>query len=262
MIHPGTTLGAVHLTVQNLARSVEFYRQRLGFQLHQLTENEAHLGAGKADLLILYENRAARSYPRTSGLYHFAVLVPSRLELAQSLKHIAETQTQVQGFADHSVSEAIYLADPDGNGIEIYRDRPRDTWKSVDGQLKMGTDPLDIESVLGELTSREEAWRGLDPATRIGHVHLHVADIMTAENFYHELLGFDKIMRYGPSASFLSAGGYHHHIGLNTWNGVGAPPPPPDAAGLRWYEIQLANEDELRADSRPRSKRRHICQGT
>ena len=245
MIHPDTRLGAVHLTIRDLRRSLDFYQQRLGFQLRHLEGSKANLGAGGQDLLVLYENPDASPYPNRSGLYHFAILVPSRLELAQSLRHIAETETQVQGFADHLVSEAIYLPDPDGNGIEIYRDRPRENWQSLDGELKMATDPLNIESVLDELHGQEEPWPGLDPSTKMGHMHLHVSAIEAAENFYHDVLGFDKMMRYGPSASFLSAGGYHHHLGLNTWNGAGAPPPPPDAVGLRWFVIQLPNENEL-----------------
>lgn len=245
MIHPETTLGAVHLTVRDFERSLGFYQHQLGFQLHQKTGNTARLGAGGSDLLVLYENKTARLHPRTTGLYHFAVLVPSRLELAYSLTRITETKTQIQGFADHLVSEAIYLADPDGNGIEIYRDRPRQTWQMVDGQIKMAADPLDIESILEELNGHDQTWPGLDPETKIGHIHLHVANINKAENFYNNILGFDMILRYGPSASFLSAGGYHHHIGINTWNGAGAPPPPPDAVGLRYFVVELPDQDEL-----------------
>ena len=246
-IHPDTTLGAVHLTVKDLARSLDFYQQSLGFRVHNTEPSIAHLGAGNATLVSLYENKQARFYPKTTGLYHFAVLVPSRLQLAYSLQNLAETRTQVQGFADHLVSEAIYLADPDGNGIEIYRDRTRDAWEITNGQLKMGSEPLDIESILGELQGTDGVWSNLDPATIIGHMHLHVAAIQEAEDFYHEVLGFDKILRYGPSASFLSAGGYHHHIGLNTWNGVGAPQPPPDALGLRYFEIQYPSDDALQS---------------
>jgi catechol 2,3-dioxygenase len=245
MIHQDTNIGAVHLTVTDLPRSLNFYQEQLGFQLHSSAGSHAQLSAGGPPLLSLYENPAARSIPKRTGLYHFAILVPSRYHLAQSLQHMVETKTTLQGFADHLVSEAIYLADPDGNGIEVYRDRPRDTWEKSSGQLKMASDPLDIESLLGELGGQAETWQGLDPAAKIGHIHLHVSSIPAAEDFYHDVLGFDKMLRYGPSASFLSAGGYHHHLGVNTWNGVGVPPPPADAVGLRWYEIQLPNAGEL-----------------
>lgn len=245
IIHPDTTLGYVHLTVSDLERSLAFFQQVLGFQVHRHEGDTAHLGAGRADLLLLTERPQARRVSYTTGLYHFAILVPSRLELAQVLKRIVETRTPVQGFADHLVSEAIYLPDPDGNGIEIYRDRPRAQWPFKDGQLQMGTDPLEVDDLLGELTGHPEPWSGLHSDTTLGHVHLHVADIAQAEAFYRDLLGFDLMQRYGPTASFLSAGGYHHHLGINTWAGVGAPPPPPDAVGLRWYIIRLPNAAEL-----------------
>lgn len=242
-IHPDTTLGHVHLIVSNLERSLEFYQQVLGFKLHRQQGGTAYLGAGKADLLALTERPNARPARGTTGLYHFAILVPTRLELAQSLKRIADTQSQVQGFADHWVSEAIYLPDPDGNGIEIYRDRPRAEWPYRNGQLQMGTDPLDVNDVLAELPQNPDPWPGLHPDTVLGHIHLHVAGIPQAQEFYRDVLGFDLVLHYGPSAAFLSAGGYHHHIGVNTW--AGPTPPPPDAAGLRWFVIQLPTAGEL-----------------
>jgi len=242
-IHPETKLGYIHLTVTNLNRSLDFYQQVLGFKLHRRQNGTAHLGAGQADLLLLTEQPQARRVRGTVGLYHFAILVPSRLALAQSLKQIAETNSPVQGFADHLVSEAIYLPDPDGNGIEIYRDRPRAEWPMANGQLQMATDPLDVEGVLAELSKTDGAWSGLQPDTVLGHVHLHVANIPQAEAFYRDLLGFDLMLRYGPSASFLAAGGYHHHIGINTW--AGSAPRPADATGMRYFVIQLPNQAEL-----------------
>lgn len=242
-IHPQTRLGHVHLIITNMERSLEFYRQALGFQLHRRQNNTAYLGAGQADLLVLTERPQARAVTGATGLYHFAVLVPSRLELAQSLRRLAQTGAPVQGFADHWVSEAIYLPDPDGNGIEIYRDRPQSEWPYQNGQLQMATDPLNIDEILAELNGHAEDWPGLHPQTTLGHIHLHVASIPQAEAFYHNILGFDLILRYGPSASFLSAGGYHHHIGINTW--AGKTPPPPNAVGLRWFTICLPNELEL-----------------
>jgi catechol 2,3-dioxygenase len=143
----------------------------------------------------------------------------------------------MQGAADHGVSEALYLADPDGNGIEIYRDRPRAEWPFLGGQLRMGADPVDLDALLAEGSPADH--RGLAPGTVIGHVHLHVSRLDTAQHFYVEVLGFELMQRYGPSALFVSAGGYHHHIGLNTWAGVGAPPPPPGAIGLRHFDVPL-----------------------
>lgn len=245
-IHPATTPGAVSLTVSKLSRSLSFYQENLGFQLHRQEEKRAFLGAGGADLLILNENPKARPLRRgQTGLYHFAILTPSRFALAQSLKQLADTQTPVQGFADHNVSEAIYLPDPDGNGIEIYRDRPRSEWEYVDGKIRMGTDPLNLDAVMVELKNKEAVWKGLYPETVIGHVHLHVSDLKPAQHFYCDVLGFNLMLRYGPSALFVSAGGYHHHLGLNTWAGVGAPPPPADSIGLNWYEIVLPDQAAL-----------------
>jgi catechol 2,3-dioxygenase len=246
-IHPDTTVGYVHLTVANLERALTFYQDKLGFQLHWRDGDTAYLGAGGSDLLVLTELPGARSVSGVTGLYHFAILTPSRVALAQSLRHLAETRTPLQGFSDHLVSEALYLADPDGNGIEIYRDRPRGEWPRQNGQLQMATDPLDIEGILAELGPQPEPWTGLQPETIIGHVHLHMATIPGAEAFYIDTLGFDPILRYGPSASFVSAGGYHHHLGLNTWAGVNAPPPPPDAVGLRYFSITLPDAAALAA---------------
>jgi catechol 2,3-dioxygenase len=244
-IHPATRLGYVHLTVSNLEQALSFYQQSLGFQVHSRENGTARLGAGREDLVVLTEQPQARRVAGTTGLYHFAILVPSRLELARSLRHLGETRTPLQGFSDHLVSEAIYLADPDGNGIEIYRDRPRSEWQYDQGRLRMATDPLDIQGLLAELNDQPETWSGLHPETVLGHVHLHVAHINQAETFYVDVLGFELMVRYGPTASFLAAGGYHHHLGINTWNGVGAPPPPPDAVGLRWYIVYLPDEAEL-----------------
>lgn len=246
-IHPDTHMGLVALTVKDLARSIQFYTDRLGFHVRQQSGNTAYLGAGGTDLLRLDENPAARQVRGTTGLYHFAVLVPSRVELARSLARIIQTQTPVTGFADHNVSEAIYLPDPDNNGIEIYRDRPRSEWEYANGALKMGTAPLDLDSILDELTEENAAWNGLADGTAIGHMHLHVSTIPETEAFYQNVIGFDLIMRYGRMAAFLSAGGYHHHLGTNTWAGVGAPRPPADAVGLQWYTIVVPDTASLGA---------------
>jgi catechol 2,3-dioxygenase len=167
---------------------------------------------------------------------------------------LIEVRYPLQGAADHLVSEALYLADPDGNGIEIYADRPPSAWPRRDGQLQMATEPLDAPGLLTELADDGRPWEGLPPQTRIGHIHLHVADLKQAEDFYCRGLGFDLVTHYppqqmtksSPSALFISAGGYHHHIGLNTWAGRGAPPPPPSSVGLRFYTLYLPNREELK----------------
>lgn len=248
-IPPDTDIGKVALAVSDLDRSIQFYSQSLGLKLLGRDGKTARLGAGQNEFLEVTEIAGARYYPRTTGLYHFAILVPSRLALALVVQHLAETGTPLGGAADHLVSEALYLADPDENGIEIYRDRPRSEWKLSNGQVEMATNPLDFDGVLSELKRQFEEWRGIDPETRMGHIHLKVAKIEDSVAFYCDVLGFQLMARYGPSAAFVSAGGYHHHIGMNTWESRGAPPPPADAVGLRYYTIRLpdrASLEELR----------------
>jgi catechol 2,3-dioxygenase len=241
VIDPGTTIGAVHLTISDLRRSIRFYETHLGFSLHRRDDRTASLGAGGADLLVLTQCETAPRVRGTTGLYHFAILVPSRADLARSLRRLVATDTIIQGAADHGVSEALYLADEDGNGIEIYRDRPRDQWPIVGGHLQMGADPFDLDALLTE-AGRADSAAGLPAGTTIGHVHLHVSRLEDAHAFYVDLLGFELMQRYGPSALFVAAGGYHHHIGLNTWAGVGAPPPPPGAIGLEHFVVMLPDD--------------------
>ncbi|MEZ4864020.1 MAG: VOC family protein [Caldilineaceae bacterium] len=247
-IHPNTTMGVVSLIVADLARSLRYYQHNIGLQLNRQADDAAWLGAGGQDLLHLTERPGARPVVRgRTGLYHFALLTPSRFELARTLQHLLDTQTPIGGASDHAVSEALYLSDPDGHGIEIYRDRPRETWEYPNGTIKMTIDPFDGDGVLAELANGAPPWIGIDPATTMGHVHLHVAHIPAAEHFYGEVLGFDLMVRYGPAASFMAAGGYHHHLGLNTWAGVGAPPPPTDAARLNWFEVRVPDHATLDA---------------
>ena len=242
-IHPETLLGPVNLTVSDLERANRFYGDIIGLRLLQQSENRAWLGADEATpLVVLTEQPDARPKPpHTTGLYHLAILTPSRLDLARSLRRLMEMDYPLQGASDHLVSEALYLDDPDGNGLEIYADRPRRSWRTHDGQLQMATVPLNMNDLLRESEQDKRSWSGLPAQTRIGHVHLHVADLDQAEAFYCDVLGFDLAARYGPSASFVSAGGYHHHIGMNTWAGAGAPQPPPGAVGLRTFTICLPN---------------------
>lgn len=237
-IDPATTIGAVALTVADLERSLEFYRDVLGFKVVEQANGMAALSAADGEVLLqLTELPGAPPKPaRATGLYHFAILVPDRASLGRSLRRLAETRYPLGGASDHGVSEALYLSDPDDNGIEIYADRPRAQWPTEGGKLTMYTNALDLHSVLD---AADRPWDGLAAGTRIGHIHLHVADLAAAKAFYCGLLGFDLIVNYGGSALFVSAGGYHHHIGLNTWAGVGVPPAPAGSAGLRDFEIVL-----------------------
>jgi catechol 2,3-dioxygenase len=232
-------VGPVALTVADLDRQVGFYRDALGLAVNRQDATSAALGAGGRDLILLEERPGAPRPRRATGLYHLAILLPTRRDLARALRHLAESRVPFQGFADHLVSEAIYLADPEGNGIEVYRDRPREEWIYDGGSLRMTTDPLDVEGVMGELAGDGEPWAGLPAGTRMGHVHLRVNDLAAAEAFYHDLLGLDLTTRYGSGASFLSKEGYHHHLGLNTWESRGAAPPPTGALGLKSFRLHL-----------------------
>lgn len=239
-------VGMVSLTVADLVRSLRFYTDVLGLAVAESSQDYAVLAAGERPLLHLVEQRGARPKPAdATGLYHFALLLPSRPDLARWLRHVAGQRWPLQGWADHGVSEAIYLADPDGNGIEVYRDRPRVEWPVARGELQMVTDPLDAQGLLRLADSDDTRWQGLPAGTTMGHIHLHVAALQPALDFYAGLLGLDVMQRYGPSAAFVSAGGYHHHVGLNTWAGVGAPPPPPNTAGLRYWTLVLPDQASL-----------------
>lgn len=251
-IAAGTAIGKVALTVSSLERSLAFYEGPLGLRATEQPDGSVLLGgaARLPPLLSLVgDSSAPPRDPRQTGLFHFAILVPTRRDLAVALVRLAQGGWKLDGASDHLVSEALYLSDPDGNGIEIYRDRPRDEWRrGPDGQLQMATLPLDLDSLLGELQAAPP-----DPAldarmpegTRIGHVHLQVAELERIEEFYAGVLGFDVMVRGYPGALFVAAGGYHHHLGLNTWNSRGGSTPPPGAVGLRAYELRLGDADAL-----------------
>jgi catechol 2,3-dioxygenase len=248
-IDPGTTMGTVHLTVSDLDRSRAFYEQVLGLRATELGNGEIALaGEGGRVLVQLHGDSSADRLDRqATGLFHLAILLPTRLDLAFALARLSASRWPLDGASDHLVSEALYLSDPDGNGIEIYRDRPREEWQRRDGQLQMDTLPLDLRDVASELASATEPQPRVPAGTRMGHVHLQVSELEETERFYAGLLGFEVMVRGYPGALFVAAGGYHHHLGLNTWNSAGSGPPLPGAVGLRHYEILLPGPSELQA---------------
>ncbi len=243
-IPPATRPGAVHLTVSNLDRSVGYYESVVGLVVRERGAGQVFLGAGGEDLLVLVEQPGAAPARGYCGLYHFALLVPARVDLARWLAHAAHDRVALVGLSDHYVSEAIYLSDPDEHGIEIYWDRPRESWE---GQVarRMTTLPLDTRSLLGELEDPvHEPFEHLPPGTVMGHVHLCVADIPRTIAFYRDVLGFGLMASLGAHAAFLSAGGYHHHVGANTWESAGAGRASAATASLRQATILLPSKVE------------------
>jgi catechol 2,3-dioxygenase len=234
--------GAVRLRVADLASQREFYERALGLRTLDDGEGIVTLGVDETSVVELVSSPAApQRPPGTTGLFHLAILVPGRAALAEAFARVAGAGWRLTGASDHLVSEALYLNDPEGNGIEIYRDRPRSEWRYDGGGLQMSTLPLDLDGLLGELPGSDSADAGMLAGTRIGHVHLNVADIGVAEDFYAGLLGFDVTVRGYPGALFLSTGDYHHHVGVNTWAGPGAPAPPEGSRGLVWFELRVAD---------------------
>jgi catechol 2,3-dioxygenase len=237
------TLGEVSLTVSDLARSTTYYESAVGLQLIEQADGHALLGVAGRGLLRLTELAGARPVGRHTGLYHFALLLERRADLANWLSHAARDRVALVGLSDHFVSEALYLSDPDGHGIEIYWDRPREIWE---GQVaaRMTTLPLDVDSLLGEVEAISDPYTGLTSLTVMGHVHLKVAAIPETVAFYRDALGFGLMAQLGAEAAFLSASAYHHHIGANVWESAGAAPPPPDEAALRHFTIVLPDQQE------------------
>jgi len=237
--------GAVRLQVVNLDRSAGYYQDMLGFRVLERTPDRVLLGVdgATAALIELHTRPGVTSAPAraTMGLYHVAILLPARDYLGRFLRHLAARGARA-GMADHLVSEAIYLTDPDGLGIEVYADRPRDTWRADGAELAMTTEPLDAEDVV---RSARGAWSGMPAGTAIGHVHLHVGNLDDAAAFYHDGLGFDKVVWSYPGALFLSAGGYHHHLGTNTW--AHGPNPSPDQARLLSWDIVVPRAGDAQA---------------
>jgi catechol 2,3-dioxygenase len=248
MIHPSAHIGHVHYTVANLERQSAFYRDILGFQEHWRDGRSAGLGAGGADLLRLTEQPGARPVQGTTGLYHTAFLVSTRWELAHLLKRIAETQTPIQGMTNHGTHLAIYLPDVEGNGIELAWDFPREQWPQTFAYMQA----LDAPALMQALAEDTAVWTQLTPTAQIGHVHLHVARLDETIAFYRDILGFgipfdlaDLPGGFANTAAFFAAGDYHHHIGTNIWQGAGAPPPPPEATGLRYFTVVLPDAAEV-----------------
>jgi catechol 2,3-dioxygenase len=239
-------LGPVHLTVTDLDRSIPFYETSIGLELARRDGSEAALGAGGDELLVLTEEPDARPAGRHAGLYHFALLHPSRLELARAAQRLIVTQTPVSGASDHKISEAIYLPDPDGNGIELAADRGREHWGDLSDPTALGGPmPLDMVSLMAMVEGAEPLERA-SSELRMGHVHLHVGDIEGALAFWRDLIGFEVMTRF-PSAAFIAAGGYHHHLGLNTWRGEGVPPMPTGTVGMRRWTIELGAAADVAA---------------
>ncbi len=251
-IHPKTQMGAISLTVANLENQLKFYQQALGFQLHWRESNKVGLGAGNQDLLLLTEEPNLKKYRGVTGLYHVAYVFPNRRELAIAIARLFAIKYP-NSPTDHILTKTTYLDDLEGNGIELYAESPEDgTWKfangkyesyRADGSWSDGREALDVEALFKHLKDDDRLDAPVPPGTKIGHVHLHVRNVEEAVDFYHGIIGFDvmgiaKAYRMG----FVSAGGYHHHLGLNTWQGEGAPPPPPDAVGLRYFTIDLPDQ--------------------
>ncbi|MGZ3608490.1 MAG: VOC family protein [Ktedonobacteraceae bacterium] len=246
-IHPGTYIGLVTLRVADLERSRRFYEGILAFQPIEQEPGKVVLGGqDKQPLLELIEVPGAAPQPRrATGLYHIAILFPTRADLGRELLRVAKAGIQI-GQGDHLVSEALYISDPDENGLELYRDRPRSEWHWTNGMVEMATDPVDIRGMVAEGERGAKPWEVIPAGTRVGHIHLQVGDIKEAREFYHTILGFDvtaDLSQHG--ALFVSAGGYHHHIGLNTWHSRGAKPTPADAAGLQTYVIAIPSREGL-----------------
>ena len=234
----GARLGAIRLRVADTDRLTRFYEQAIGLRVLEAGP-VTRLGVDGRSLVELEAAPDAPPKPaQTTGLFHMAILVPSRADLALALRRVVAMGWRLSGASDHLVSEALYLSDPEGNGIELYRDRPRDEWPVAGGVLRMDTLPLDLGSLLAEV-DEANGDAGMPTGTTLGHVHLQVSDLTDAERFWADALGFDVTVRGYPGALFVSAGGYHHHVGLNTWAGVGAPSPPDGALGLDLFELVL-----------------------
>jgi catechol 2,3-dioxygenase len=235
-----TAIGAIALRVADVDAMTRFYSQTIGLQHLRDEENARIMGAGERALIALIPSPDGVPAPRTTGLFHLALRIPERHQLAQVLAHFAQSRTPLQGLSDHIVSEAIYLADPEGNGIEIYWDKPQTYWYDTGGKMQMDTLPLNTDDLFAELAQSGVQWTGLPDGTDMGHIHLRVADVARARRWYEETLGMQTMFDMG-SAAFLSYDGYHHHVGINAWGG--RTPPPANALGLDHFVLHRALSD-------------------
>jgi catechol 2,3-dioxygenase len=248
MIDPDTRLGPVELTVTDLDRTIAFHRDVTGLSLHSRNGARAAMGAGEEDILVFAESPSAGRAGQHAGLYHVALLFPSRLELARAAARVGATGAPIQGASDHGTHEAIYLPDPDGNGLELAADRPRERWPDLSDPafLRGGPQPLDLAGLLGLVAGAELSPRA-DPGLAVGHVHLHVGDVDATLRFYTEVVGFEATLDFSPGGAFVSAGGYHHHVAFNTWRGAGVPDAPGDVVGLLHFTVYVPSDGELAA---------------
>jgi catechol 2,3-dioxygenase len=247
-IPDNTKIQSVDLKVQDLKNSLNFYADLLGFRVIEEKNNIALLSAtgGHPYLISLKEDKSAALRPRgTTGLFHTALRFPDRKELARVFLRLFENKVKFTGFSDHLVSEAIYLNDPDGNSVELYADKPKELWQYKMGQIEMDTLPLDLSVITNELDDRN-LWNGIHPDTDIGHIHLNVSDLHKAQEVYSMLLGFNITNSSYRGALFFSAGGYHHHIGVNTWSSAGGKPAPKNSAGLEGFTISIPDEKYMK----------------
>jgi catechol 2,3-dioxygenase len=240
-----TRISRVRLRTADLRKALSFYQGVLGLKVVEQHRHEAGLAASEAGpaIIVLEEDRSATPRPlRTTGLFHFAIRYPSRRDLAHGFQRLLKANYPIEGASDHDVSEAIYLSDPDNNGVELYADRPRKTWQWNEGEVSMSTKPLDTADLLSTIKTEKEPPR-ISSEADLGHIHLHVANLATAEHFFHDVLGFDVTQRNYPGALFFSAGGYHHHLAANTW--AGQTPPPANGVGLIDYRFEVPSQDIL-----------------
>lgn len=246
---PNTFVNHVELRVQNLEQSLEFYSNFLGFDVLSMRQDKIELTVDGVNPIVtlIKPSVVHKKLPRKAGLYHIAFLLPSRLELAKFIKHLARENFAITGASDHLVSEALYFNDPDQNGIEVYVDKDEKEWYGENGKIHMDTLPLDMYDVIEEVDKAEDnpEWTKMPEGTLVGHIHLHVSNLSEAKTFYTDILGMDVIMDYAQSALFLSTGGYHHHIGLNVWNGVDVEHQPLTSAGLSSFALVIDDEQKL-----------------
>jgi catechol 2,3-dioxygenase len=240
---PNFFVSSLHLKVEDLERSLSFYKDMIGFKVMKKTEHKALLTAdGQSPLLTIEQpGNVSPKEKRTTGLYHFALLLPNRKDLGLVIKHLTFMKYPLQGGSNHGISEAVYLSDPDGNGIELYADTPPSTWERDNGLLVAKGEPLGVEGIIASAGSDE--WQGLPTNTIMGHIHLHASELQKTKLFYTQGLGLDLVMKIENSALFFSTGGYHHHVALNTWNGIGASRPSNNSVGLKYYSFVLPNNE-------------------